>query len=86
MANWSDLKAAVASIVKTNGNKEITGQLLQNVLNNIISNVGLNSSFAGIATPETNPGAPDGNVFYLAYLFWWRIFYRKSIRTQLEIV
>ena len=66
MANWSDLKAAVASIVKTNGNKEITGQLLQNVLNNIISNVGLNSSFAGIATPETNPGTPDGNVFYLA--------------------
>ena len=66
MANWSDLKAAVASIVKTNGNKEITGQLLQNVLNNIISNVGLNPSFAGIATPETNPGTPDGNVFYLA--------------------
>ena len=66
MANWSDLKAAVASIVKTNGNKEITGQLLQNVLNNIISNVGLNSTFVGIATPETNPGTPDGNVFYLA--------------------
>lgn len=66
MANWIDLKAAVASIVKTNGNKEITGQLLQNVLNNIISNVGLNSTFAGIATPETNPGTPDGNVFYLA--------------------
>ena len=66
MANWSELKAAVASIVKTNGNKEITGQLLQNVLNNIISNVGLNSSFAGIATPGTNPGTPDGNVFYLA--------------------
>ena len=66
MANWSDLKAAVASIVKTNGNKEISGQLLQNVLNNIISNVGLNSSFAGIATPEINPGTPDGNVFYIA--------------------
>ena len=66
MANWNELKAAVASIVKTNGNKEITGQLLQNVLNNIISNVGANSSFAGIATPGTNPGTPDGNVFYLA--------------------
>ena len=66
MANWSDLKNAVASIIKTNGAQEITGQLLQNVLNNIISNVGLNSSFAGIATPETNPGTPDGNVFYLA--------------------
>ena len=66
MANWSDLKSAVASIIKTNGAQEITGQLLQNVLNNIISNVGLNSTFAGIATPETNPGTPDGNVFYLA--------------------
>lgn len=66
MANWSDLKNAVASIIKTNGAQEITGQLLQNVLNNIISNVGLNSTFAGIATPETNPGTPDGNVFYLA--------------------
>lgn len=66
MANWSTLKAAIASIIKTNGNKEITGQLLQNVLNNIVSSVGENSTFAGIATPSTNPGAPDGNVFYLA--------------------
>lgn len=66
MANWSDLKSAVASIIKTNGAQQITGQLLQNVLNNIISNVGLNSTFAGIATPETNPGTPDGNVFYFA--------------------
>lgn len=66
MANWSTLKAAIASIIKTNGNKEITGQLLQNVLNNIVSSVGENSTFAGIATPITNPGVPDGNVFYLA--------------------
>lgn len=66
MANWSTLKAAIASIIKTNGNKEITGQLLQNVLNNIVSSVGENSTFAGIATPATNPGVPDGNIFYLA--------------------
>lgn len=66
MANWSDLKAAVAQVIKTNGNNEITGQILQNVLNNIISNVGENATLAGIATPTTNPGAPDGNVFYFA--------------------
>lgn len=66
MANWSTLKAAIASVIKTNGNKEITGQLLQNVLNNIVSSVGENSTFAGIATPATNPGVPDGNVFYFA--------------------
>src|SRR5699024_4634988 len=66
MANWSTLKAAVAKVIKTNGNKEITGAVLQKVLNNMISNLGANATFAGIATPTTNPGAPDGNVFYLA--------------------
>lgn len=66
MANWSDLKAAVAKVIKTNGNQEITGAVLQNVLNNIISNLGTNATFADIATPSTNPGTPDGPVFYLA--------------------
>ena len=66
MANWSDLKAAVAKVIKTNGNQEITGAVLQNVLNNIISNVGENASFVDVATPSTNPGTPDGNVFYFA--------------------
>ena len=66
MANWSDLKASVAEVIKTNGNQEITGAVLQNVLNNIISNVGGNASFVGVATPSTNPGTPDGNVFYIA--------------------
>lgn len=66
MANWDILKSAIAGIIKTNSNQEITGQLLQNVLNNIVSSVGENATFAGIATPTTNPGAPDGPVFYLA--------------------
>lgn len=67
MANWSDLKSAIAAIIKTNGNQAITGQNLQDVLNNIISNVGANYQFVDIATPTTNPGVPDGNVFYIAY-------------------
>lgn len=66
MANWSDLKASVAKVIKTNGNQEITGQVLQNVLNSIISNIGQNATFIGVATPTTNPGVPDGLVFYLA--------------------
>ena len=36
MSKWSDLKAAIADAIKTNGNQEITGQVLQNVLNNKI--------------------------------------------------
>lgn len=66
MAGWTILKAAIADIIKTNGNQEITGQLLQNVLNNIVSSVGEKATFAGIATPTTNPGTPDGPVFYIA--------------------
>lgn len=66
MANWQILKAAIADVIKTNGNQEITGQVLQNVLNNIISNLGANATFAGIAIPSTNPGTPDQNVFWIA--------------------
>lgn len=66
MANWNTLKTAVADAINTNGNQEITGQILQNVLNSIITNVGENATFVDVATPETNPGTPDGPVFYLA--------------------
>ena len=66
MASWATLKAAIANIIKTNGNQEITGQVLRNALNNIISSVGENASFVDVATPTTNPGTPDGPVFYLA--------------------
>lgn len=66
MGNYEELKAAVASVIKTNGNQEITGQVLQNTLTTLISQVGANAAFAGIATPDTAPGTPDQNVFYIA--------------------
>lgn len=66
MANWTTLKTAIANVIKTNGNQEITGQVLQNTLNSIVSAVGENAAFVGIATPATNPGIPDGPVFYIA--------------------
>lgn len=64
--NYNELKAAVSSVIKTNGNQEITGQILQNVLNNIISTIGANATFKGVANAATNPGTPDQNVFYIA--------------------
>lgn len=66
MGNYEELKAAVAAVIKQNGNEEITGQIMQNTLLSMISNIGANSTFAGVATPETVPGTPDQNVFYLA--------------------
>lgn len=66
MANWTILKEVIAHVIKTNGNQEITGAVLQNTLNSIVNSVGENATFAGIATPTTNPGTPDGPVFYIA--------------------
>lgn len=66
MGNYEQLKQAVADVIKTNGNQEITGQIMQNILLSIISIVGKEAMFAGIATPSTNPGTPEQNVFYIA--------------------
>lgn len=66
MSNWLILKAAINAIIKENNNQEITGQLLQNALNNIISALGENYTFIGKAYPTTSPGIQDGKVFYLA--------------------
>lgn len=66
MGNYEELKAAVASVIKANGKQEITGQVLQNTLTTLISQIGVNATFAGIATPSTAPGTPDQNVFYIA--------------------
>lgn len=66
MGNYEELKNAVKAVIKQNGNKEITGTILQNTLLSMISNIGANATFVGIATPSTNPGVPDGKVFYLA--------------------
>ena len=66
MANWDTLKAAIADVIKTNGNQEITGDILQNVLTSMVSNMGVNATLAGVATTQTNPGTPDGPVYYFA--------------------
>lgn len=66
MANNTDLKAAVQAVIKANGNNEITGDLMQQVLLSIISSFGTGSSFIGVATPETVPINSDANIIYLA--------------------
>lgn len=66
MGNYEQLKQAVSDVIKKNGNQEITGAIMQNTLLSIISTVGSNATFAGIATPTTNPGTPDQNIFYIA--------------------
>lgn len=66
MGTYEELKAAVADVITTNGNNEITGALLQSTLLTIISTFGSGATFAGVATEDTTPGTPDQYVFYLA--------------------
>ena len=64
--NYEALKQTIDSNIKQNRQQQITGPVLNSVLNQIVSSIGENATFAGIATPSTNPGTPDQNVFYLA--------------------
>lgn len=66
MANNSTLKSTITNVVKTNGNGEITGQNMQGVLLAMVEVLGAGYMYLGGATPSTDPGTPDNNVFYLA--------------------
>ena len=66
MANWIKLKKAIADVIKTNGNEEITGAIMQQTLISIVDNLGSNAQFGGVAVPSTVPADTDGSVFYLA--------------------
>ena len=67
MANYNSLKSAIQEVIRTNGNNEITGAILQQTLLSIISSLGVGYQFIDVATPQTNPGTPDYNVVYIAF-------------------
>ena len=64
--NYEALKSAITAVIKENGNEEITGDILQQVLVAMVNALGAGYQFAGVATPATDPGTPDQRVFYIA--------------------
>ena len=66
MANYQLLKADIDAKVYQNGKLEITGPILNSVLNQMVNILGTGYQFAGVATIATNPGTPDAKVFYIA--------------------
>ena len=66
MANYQLLKADIDAKVYQNGHQEITGENLNFVLNQMVTTLGAEYQFAGVATIDTNPGTPDAKVFYIA--------------------
>ena len=66
MSNYNSLKTTIDANIKQNGRQEITGQILNSVLNQMVNILGTGYQFAGVATTATNPGTPDAKVFYIA--------------------
>ena len=66
MSNYNSLKTTIDANIKQNGRQEITGQILNSVLNQMVTTLGAEYQFAGVATIDTNPGSPDAKVFYIA--------------------
>lgn len=64
--NYNVLKDSIAAVIKANGNEEITGDLLQQVLLSMVNILGTGYQFMGAAVPTTNPGTPDAREFYIA--------------------
>lgn len=66
MNNWSTLISDIHDVVYQNNEEAITGQYLQEILDNIVLSLGRYGGFKGVAIPATNPGIVDGTAFYLA--------------------
>ncbi len=68
MSNYNNLKTTIDANIKQNGNQEITGSILNSVLNQMVNILGTGYQFAGVAAldPATDPGTPDAKVFYIA--------------------
>lgn len=69
MGNFDTTKTAIKNVIKENNIQEITGNILQNVLINMLNNIGVGYIFGGVATPTTEPESITGTnapVYYIA--------------------
>lgn len=65
MANYQQLKAAIETKIYNNGQGQITGAKLQDVLKSVVDALGEGYTYLGRATLTTVPVVTDGKVFYL---------------------
>ena len=66
MSNYSALKQDINNNIYENQTQQITGTVLNAILNEMTNSLGAGYQFAGVATLGLNPGDPDQRVFYLA--------------------
>ena len=64
---YENLKSAIKQAIKQNDNQEITGDVLQSTLLNIVNTLGADYKFLGFASPSTVPPTrEEGRLFYFA--------------------
>lgn len=66
MGNYQNLKSSIAQVIRNNGNNQITGDILGNILALMVDSLGNGATFKGLAALNLNPGNPDSKVFYIA--------------------
>ena len=69
MSKFANLIASIKAAIKTNGAQGITGQILQNKLLEMVSELGAGFTFGGVITPESSFDSAtygDVNVVVLA--------------------
>lgn len=66
MGNYQNLKNLIAQVIRNNGNNEITGDIIGNILALMVDSLGNGATFKGLAALNLNPGNPDSKVFYIA--------------------
>lgn len=66
MSNFQNLKNEISRAIRENSNQEITGDLLQEKLLEMVDSLGKDYKFRGVATPDGEPITDDTNVFYVA--------------------
>lgn len=86
MANYATLKAAIQAVIYENGNQEITGSVMQATLLAMVNSLGAGYQYAGIATPETDPGTPDARIYYIAFTAGTYVNFGGIIVNENEVV
>lgn len=66
MSRYAGLKQTIDDNIRQNEDGEITGSVLNTVLNEMTTALGKGYQYMGLAVPATNPGTPDQQLFYMA--------------------
>ena len=83
---YENLKNAIKQVIKQNGNQEITGNLLQSTLLNVVNIIGADYKFLGFASPSTvPPTSEEGKLFYFASKAGRYVNFPTSAETNITI-